>query len=164
MINIEVRGLAEAERFLKTLPDEIATKMLYSSLMTGAKPILDQAKANVRGMFGGSSRYTGTLEGALVRGRNRRSGLAARVDVKLRRARNKGRTVKNGVDKPSGDDAYYGSFLEFGTSKMEAKPFLKPAGEQRAGDATRGFNKTLMQRMAKWCAQNGVTYRSGSGV
>jgi HK97 gp10 family phage protein len=164
MIDVEVKGMAEAEQFLKTLPDQIASKMLYGALMTGAKPILDQAKANVRGLFGGSSRYTGTLESALVRGRNRRTGLAARVDVKLRRARNKGRTVKNGVDKPGGDDAYYGSFLEFGTSKMEAKPFLKPAGEQRAGDAARGFNKTLMQRMSKWCAKNGVTYRSGSGV
>lgn len=163
MIDIEVKGGAEAERFLKTLPDQIATKMLYGALMTGAKPILDQAKANVRGLFGHSTRYTGTLEAALVRGRNRRTRLSARVDVKLRRGRKTGQTSKRGVSKPAGDDAYYGSFLEFGTSKMEAKPFLKPAGELRARDSTQRFNATLMQRMAKWCAQNGVTYRPGAG-
>ncbi|WP_322092814.1 HK97-gp10 family putative phage morphogenesis protein [Paraburkholderia bannensis] len=163
MIDIEVQGWKQIEAFLKTLPDQVASKMLYDSLMAGAKPISDQAKANIRQLFGSSVRYTGTLEKAIARGRTRRTRYAARVDVKLRRAKNNGKTIKGNVTKPYGDDAFYGRFLEFGTSKMAAKPFLLPAATARRGQSIDRFNKTLMQRMSKWCAQNGVTYRaSGS--
>lgn len=147
----EVRGLAELDNFLKTLPDEMQTKMLYSSLMTAAKPVMDQAKANVRREFGASAEYTGTLERGITRGRMKKSGLAARVDVKLKRPR-----------AGSGDDPYYGRFLEMGTSKMAAKPWLKPAGVARQSDAGRALNTALQKQVAKWCRANGVTYKPGA--
>lgn len=164
MIDIEVQGWKAVEKFLQELPDNVAKKMLYDSLMAGAKPISDQAKANVRELFGDSVRYTGTLEKAIARGRVRRTRYAARVDVKLRRAKSRGKTLKGGVSKPFGDDAFYGRFLEFGTSKMAARPFLLPAANTKRHASIDGFNKTLMQRMGKWCAQNGVTYRAGGST
>lgn len=158
----EVKGLKEAEAFMKTLPDTVSQTMLYGTLMTAAKPILDQAKLNVQQNFGHSARYTYTLEEALTRARNKHTGLAARVDVRLKRPKSKGKTRKYGVYKEFGDDAFYGRFLEFGTSKMEAKPFLLPAAIAKSGESTTKMRKSLMQRMAKWCKQNGVTFRSES--
>lgn len=158
--HIEVKGLAECERFLKTLPDEVAQRMLYGGLMGAATPIMNQARENVQQNFGRSTRYTYTLERSIVRGRNRRTRLAARVDVKIRRGRIHSRMVKLGVIKPYGDDAWYGRLLEMGTSKMEARPFLRPAADQQAAESARRFNNTLRKRMAKWARQNGVTYRA----
>jgi len=147
----EVRGMAELDEFLRTLPDEMQRKMLFSSLMTAAKPIMDQAKANVRQNFGASLDWTGTLESGVVRGRNRKSGLAARVDVKLRRVRGGGPT-----------DPFYGRFLEMGTSKMTAKPWLKPAGLSRQADAGREMNKALGKQVDKHCKANGVPFKRGA--
>lgn len=151
-VNVDgVRGLAELDNFLKTLPDEMQKNMLYSSLMTAAKPVMDQAKQNVRANFAGSVDWTGTLERGITRGRMKKSGMAARVDVKLRRSRGGGP-----------DDPFYGRFLEMGTSKMAAKPWLQPAGVARQADAGRALNTALQKQVAKWCKANGVTYKPGA--
>lgn len=146
----EVHGLSELDAFLRTLPDELQRKMLYSALMTGAKPIMDQAKRNVQSRFGGSVDYTGRLERGITRGRVRKTGLAARVNVSLKGGRN------------NPDNPFYGRFLEFGTSKMEPKPWLRPAGEMRRTEAGREFNRALQTQIQKWCKANGVTFRPGS--
>ena len=163
-VKIEVKGMNEVEKFLKTLPDEVSRKMLYGALMGGATPIMQQARMNVLRNFGRSVRYTYTLEQAVVRGRSKKTGLAARVNVMIKRGKVKGKTVKYGVTKPYGDDAFYGRFLEFGTSKMAAKPFLRPAADAKAGESAKRFNGTILKRMAKWCKQNGVTYRPSGGA
>lgn len=163
-IDIDVKGLADMEKFLQTLPDKVSTQMAYGALMGAATPIMKQARENVFHNFGRSARYTYTLEEAIVRGRNRRTRLAARVDVKIRKGRQRNRMIKMGVIKPYGDDAWYGRLLEMGTSKMQAYPFLRPAADKQAGESVRRFNGTLMKRMAKWCKQNGVIYRTPGGM
>jgi HK97 gp10 family phage protein len=162
-IDSHVEGLAEMEAFLRTLPDDIARKMLRSSLMGAARPIMRQAQANVQQTFGNSPRYTGTLAAGIVRGRAK-TGLAARVDVKLKKPRSKAKATVNGVKKQSGDDPFYGRFLEFGTSKMPARPFLKPAGMAKQDEAGREMNKALAKQIAKWCKANGVKYRPGDAT
>jgi HK97 gp10 family phage protein len=163
-VKIDVKGMNEVEKFLKTLPDEVSRKMLYGALMGAAMPIMKQARANVLRNFGRSARYTYTLEEAMVRGRSKKTGLAARVNVMIKKGKVKGKTVKYGVEKPYGDDAFYGRFLEFGTSKMAAKPFLRPAADSMAREAAKRFNNTINKRMAKWCKQNGVRHRPGMGT
>lgn len=161
-IDSHVEGLAELEQFLTTLPDDISRKMLRSSLMGAARPIMRQAQENVRTMFGASPRYTGTLEAGIVRGRAK-TGLAARVDVKLRKPSSRGKQTKNGVKKGNGDDPFYGRFLEMGTSKMPAYPWLKPAAMARQDEAGAEMNKALMTQVARWCKANGVKYVPGGG-
>jgi len=141
--------------------------MLYSALMTAAKPIMDQAKLNVARQFGMSMDYTGTLYRGITRGRQRKTGLAARVNVKLKRPKGESRKQLSGptgnpVTKKYGADPYYGRFLEMGTSRMAAKPWLKPAGVARQADAGRAMNAALQKQVERWCRQNGVTYRPGS--
>ncbi|MGF6877368.1 HK97-gp10 family putative phage morphogenesis protein [Paraburkholderia sp. MM5477-R1] len=158
----EVRGLRELDEFLRTLPEQMQRKMLYSSLMTAAKPIMDQAKQNVERQFGGSVHYTGTLAKGITRGRMKKTGLAARVDVKLKRPKNQAKTRKGKVIKPYGDDPFYGRFLEFGTSKMNSKPWLRPAAMAKQDEAGRKLNEALQKQVAKWCKANGVTYKPGT--
>lgn len=153
-----VEGLKELDAFLETLPEKVQRDMLYSSLMTAAKPVMDQAKRNVETQFGSSVRYTGTLARGVTRGRMKKTGLAARVDVKLKRPKNNAKTRKGNVIKPYGDDPFYGRFLELGTSRMAAKPWLRPAGEAKQDEAGRKLNEALQKQIAKWCKANGVRY------
>lgn len=65
------------------------------------------------------------------------------------------------ADKESGDgkssyriswnkkDAFYGRFLEFGTSKMAAKPFLRPAYDAVRGQATRAVKTRMREEIKK---------------
>ncbi|SAK63582.1 hypothetical protein AWB80_02885 [Caballeronia pedi] len=156
-----VKGLKELDEFLATLPEEVQKSMLTSSLRVAAKPILDQAMLNVLMNFGGHPRSSGVLFSHITRGKVKRTGYAARIDVKLkRRSKSPGKVNAriNGVRKPYGDDPFYGRFLEFGTSKMEAKPWLRPAAIAKQDDAGRGLNVELQRRMALWCKKNGVKF------
>lgn len=175
----EVQGLSELEAFLRNLPDDISKKMLRSSLMGAAKPIMLQAQDNVLQIFGGSSRYTGTLERGIVRGRAR-TGLAARVDVRLKRPKKTkggkggkkapngqgpGQTI-NGVKKEYGDDPYYGRWLEFGRAAgkqpaMEARPFLRTAAMTKQSESNDEFKKALTVQIERWCNANGLKYKPG---
>lgn len=168
--DINVEGLAELEKFLTQFPDDLATKMLVSSLHAAAKPILEKAEENVVLQFGDSVRFTGTLEAALMKGKIRRTGLAARVDVKVRGPK-AGDKVKDPhkykpgstgdkVPKPYGDNAFYAGFLEFGTSHMPARPFLLPAAELMAGAASTQMLKTLQKRVIAYCKKTGVTFKA----
>lgn len=167
-MTIEIRGMQEVEAFLKTLPDEVSTHMLYGALRGAALPINREAKANIQRMFGNSARYTGTLHEQVVSAKNRKTTLATQVDVKLRKVSKKRKGSKliltragRAVFKRWGDDPYYGRFLEFGTSNMRAKPFLMPAVEAMSGESVKRFREVMQKRVAKWCKTNGVTWRPG---
>lgn len=44
-------------------------------------------------------------------------------------------------------DAYYWRFVEFGTAKMAARPFMRPAFEVRKGDALEAIKARLAARI-----------------
>nr|WP_284508299.1 HK97-gp10 family putative phage morphogenesis protein [Caballeronia sp. NCTM5] len=160
----QLQGLAELDRFLATLPEEVQRKMLASALRDAAKPIMGEAMLNVLLNFGGKPRSSGVLFSHITRSKYRRTGYAARVNVTLKRP--KGPAAKaprriNGVYKPYGEDPFYGRFLEFGTSKMAAKPWLRPAALAKQDAAGRAMQATLQKRIAAWCKRNGVRYVPG---
>ena len=162
----DVRGLKELDDFLRQFPDDMQRSILYGSLMAAAEPIMKQARLNVARNFGMSMRYTGTLYHGLVRGRRKRTGLAARVDVKLRRpGGGRGRwQIKTGptgnrVWKKYGDDPFYGRFLEFGTRNMPARPFLRPAADMMQGQAGARFKLITSKRVDAYARKHGYTFR-----
>jgi HK97 gp10 family phage protein len=158
-VDSHVEGLAELDRFLATLPDELQRSMLASALRAATKPIIAQAQANIERLFGGSTRYTGVLEAGVVAAKQRKTGLAARVNIKTKKPKgSKTDDVINGVRKPYGRDPFYGRFLEKGTSKMPARPWLQPAAMDKQDEAGRQLNVTLQKRMKSWCKKNGVKF------
>ncbi len=55
------------------------------------------------------------------------------------------------------DEAPHGKFIEFGTSKRSAHPFIRPAFDSRLPDAIRIAGETLRSRLDE-------IYQSGTGI
>ncbi len=113
MIEIKVEGLAEMRRALLELPVELQKGPLRAAVSAGAKVVQDKAREL-------APEDTGTLKRAIYRTRSK-EGSSAVQEMAIVGARSGKRLRRRGLD------AYYWRFLEFGTSKMAARPFLRPA-------------------------------------
>lgn len=134
---VKVEGLAELKRKLHQLPAQLRVKgrtnPLQSATMAGALPIQKAAKAMV-------PVDTGTLQNNIVRQRVRKSSFDAETAIRVR---------VSGKGRASGDDAFYWPWVEFGTEKMPARPFLRPALRAGAPEALKRFKKSLEMGLVK---------------
>ena len=118
--NVEIVGLRELDRALQELAWPAARRALRKGMRKGANVVRDEAraKAPVR---------TGKLRKAIrTRERSEDAGnMRFAVEVPRR--------------------AFYGRFLEYGTSKMAAKPFLRPAAEGKTEVAVGAMRDALAE-------------------
>lgn len=109
-----LQGLQELEKKLQKLGELEARKALNRGITKGGAEIRKAARANAK-----------QLDNKLTPEQIFKNVTSKKWRVK------KGRKylgVSVGVNKNGkGGDTYYWRFLEFGTSKMEARPFLEPA-------------------------------------
>lgn len=136
--SIKVMGLAELSRRLKELPMHISGKgggPLRYAVFQAAKVIKSQAIAN-------APVDTGLLKKNIVTARQRknpkgREGYFIEVRRKRRHYANTKANVRKGRVGKTYDqrDAFYGMFIEFGTYRTHARPFMRPAYEQKKEEA-----------------------------
>jgi HK97 gp10 family phage protein len=134
---IQVKGLTELVARLKALPTELASKNggpLAKALYRAAVVIQNEARmrAPVR---------TGNLKRNIVVRRDRnpvKDGATEEYHVTVRK-------LKKGRSKAHPDDStpFYWRFVEFGTQKMPAAPFMRPAFEAKKEEAVRVFEEQL---------------------
>jgi HK97 gp10 family phage protein len=148
MTTVNVKGLAELQKLLDTLPAKLEANAMRAALAAGARVIRDEAKANV-------PVKTGTLRAGLkVSTRSRRGVVTA--------------TVKAG-----GKHAYLANWIEFGTAAhfikpktakslfiaglfsngvahpgVQPKPFMRPALDSQAGAAVVAVGEYLKKRLS----------------
>lgn len=145
-MEVNVTGFKELREALLKLPKEIQGKPLASAVSAAAKVVQDEAKKN-------SPLKTGKLRDNVVRYKAKKYSNAYQVtyhvgmkkewlafadNVKNRRS---GRAGK----KYSRDKIYYWRFHEFGTVKMPARPFFRPAFESTKSEQL----DTMQKRLAK---------------
>ena len=139
--SVHVDGLDGVLERLRALPPELGSKgggPARVALAKGARLIRDQSIAN-------APRATGLLKDNIIMVRDRKPNLigaseAYSVGVRrkakrysnTKRNRGKGRAGKTYMVEGT---AFYWMFLEFGTEKMAARPFLRPAFESRKEEA-----------------------------
>jgi HK97 gp10 family phage protein len=128
----EVTGLRELLAAMNTLPARIEKNVLTGAVGSGAKVLRVEAKARapVAVTVGKHSPPPGTLKRAIYSAKSRKASSANRVAfrIKVKQALNNGKGSKN-VAAYSNLDAFYWWWVEAGTSKMAARPYLRPAFE-----------------------------------
>lgn len=141
-----------------TLPKRFDRRMLNAALMAGARLIADDAERRAPVLQQPDPRRRPGTVRRNIRARPVRAtpGNTATVIVGVRRISGKAlvafKTAQfargrrgRGADNPN--DPFYWRFLEFGTSKMAARPFMRPAFAARRGEALDLFRRRLSQRL-----------------
>lgn len=117
-------GDRELDRLLASVEAKKVKPALRKGAREGAKETAAQAKANVPTDSGALKRSIKVR--ALKRSRKTKHLVGARV------------VTGEGLFK---GDNYYGGFVEFGTSKMKAKPYLRPAANQSKQRVFQAFKR-----------------------
>jgi HK97 gp10 family phage protein len=157
-----VSGLSELKAALLQLPKEIQGKVLGSAVKKGADMIRNQARSNHTWRD-----KSGLLSKAIVSYRNKSStqdriqydvGVTMKVRlVKGQISRNRTATKKilRVGEKADFGKAYYWRFQEFGTKKMGARPFIRPAFEGLKSAAVEQIKTSLAAAIDKAAAKLG---------
>jgi len=108
---VYLEGFDELDAALKEVGNRTTGLLLKQAVQVGAQPIVDEAKRLAPKRTGALAESIQQQDGKMQQGR-------ANIDVSYGRKR------------------WYGGLIERGTSKMAAKPYLRPALEAKAQEAT----------------------------
>jgi HK97 gp10 family phage protein len=143
---VKIEGLDKVVAALRALPPEMGSKgggPIRGALFAAAKVFKEEAR--IRAPVGDDTPSPGRLRDNIitVRGRNNRHGVAESYMVTVRTGR-RGKGALGALARAySNRDAWYWRFVEFGTNKMPAQPFLRPAFETKKHEALAVFRTQL---------------------
>lgn len=165
----EIHGFKEMESALKDLRKEMGGKegnLVAKAMMKGAYPVWREAQARAPSSEDGG-KYTPVKQ--LKSGKWKQDWKALsgnlRKSIKRKRLPNPrylseivGIGVEQGGTRENPTGAYYGKFVEFGTVKMAAQPFLRPALESNRAVFIQVFGDELGRGIAREGAKIGKKY------
>lgn len=135
-LEIKIDGLTEISKAMKELGKKTSNQISVKAMRAGGRIVRDAARAKAPVLQESvPHRRKGTIKRSIIErtkvGKNGKTTTLVGVKKlsKKRIEAFKTRTGKSGAKNPN--DPYYWHMVEFGTSKMPAKPFLKPAFEQK---------------------------------
>ena len=118
--DVQIVGLKELDRALQELAWPAARRALRKGMRKGANVVRDEARAK-------APKKTGNLK----------------RKIRTRERREEGGDMRFAVEVPR--SAFYGRFIEYGTSKMPARPFLRPAAENKTEAAVSAMRDALAE-------------------
>ncbi len=125
----QIEGIAEVRKQFRAMKDSAQPGIIRSGLRASVKPIVTDAKERAPVDTG---RLRKAIKVSVDRSRDRKSMVA-----------------KIGFDKK----AWYGVFVEMGTAKMAAQPFLRPAMASKKGEVAKAFFAGVLKRIEKILAK-----------
>jgi HK97 gp10 family phage protein len=145
MADFEVKGLKELNQTLQQLPVKLERNILRGAIRAGANVIVEDARrrAPVLSVFDPRRVFGALAKSIRVRGVQSKNGVLVGGVFAGGVA-----DVGRGKEKVQAD-AFYARFVEYGTSKMAARPFLRPAIDSKtpaAIDATAGYIRDRAER------------------
>lgn len=147
---------------LNTIPKQYRSETRKKILKEAAKPLIAVAKQKAPRADGNRPRtitlkkggqveyYPGNLEISIGLLPFRKSP-SVFVGPKFRKKRKAGDTYGTSKRKA---DAYYAGFIEFGTSKMQAQPFMRPAYDQTKTQVLGLITQGVERELKKWILKN----------
>ena len=147
--SVQVQGLDQLAKALRELPQRVARNGLRAAVYAGAKVIRDEAKLHApvaTGNLGANQPPPGTLKRSVIMKQiPELSGAQKQTFFVTVRHGKKYR--KQGKKGNLSQDAWYWRFVEFGTVKMSARPFLRPAFDMKKHEAVTAIKTRLAQRI-----------------
>lgn len=139
--SVSVAGLADLQRRMHSLRVDVAGKVARAATNAGAQEIKKRATANAS-----RSEDTGNLKRNIIVKRLRPSEhtISEMHIVTVRKGKPTAKQKAKGLT-----DAFYARFVEFGTVKMNARPFLRPAFDNGKSDAVKAIADRLAKRLLK---------------
>lgn len=147
MGTIQITGLADLEKRLQEFPDKLAKNILAGAIRAGA--VVIQNEARQLAPASAEAHYLG-------KGKSRvliQPGELKKKGIKVRLAPKKSRTLPITYWVYVSKRNWYWKFVEFSTSKMAAKPFMRPAFESKKVEATERIREYLAARIDKEAAK-----------
>lgn len=149
--SFNIKGMDAVFRRLRALPPEFHKKVLMGGMRDGAEVIASAVKANAQRLDDPQTPQV-IAQNVAVRFSPRRYKRTGDVMYRV--------GVLGGAQAPSGDGddgrsanpgglTWYWRFLEFGTSKMRARPFFRPAVEESQQRAFQAAADGMTRRMDK---------------
>lgn len=153
-LSVKVTGLKELKQRLSTLERKAKNRIAVKAMRRGGVIIRDQARENAPLLKEKvPHRKRGTLRKSIVTRTKLQKDGSVRTVIFVRTLKNskilefKSKTGKSGAYNPN--DPFYWRFLEFGTSKMPAQPFLQPAFSSKKEKALQEIISTLRDEISK---------------
>ena len=153
--SVQIQGLSELNQALSELPQRLARNVLRGSVAAGAAVIRREARERApryAGQVAAGHPPPGTLKRSIY------SAQARRLSSLLQQVYHVGvvsgkRVKKSGRKSGRAPNAYYWRFVEFGTVKMAARPFLRPAFEAKKMAAVEALRAYMAERIPREVAQ-----------
>jgi HK97 gp10 family phage protein len=135
--NFSIAGIPEVQKAFRELPNTLAKKVIRQALRAGMKVIKNEA-VKLAPKKSRKSKKTKNLK---------RTG-ALRKAIKVRAVVRKRNVI--GIDLKVGDGdflgkTFYAAFVEFGTSRMPAHPFMRPAFESKKSEASAIIKQLILE-------------------
>lgn len=139
---ISITGLSDLEKKLDQFSDRIAKNILSGAIRAGAVVIQKEARrfapqSDKEHQLGKGTKSVIIKPGSLKKA------------IKVRVAPRKSRTVPITYWVYVSSKMWYWKFVEFGTSKMDSKPFMRPAFDAYKSDALEAIRSYLDARIDK---------------
>ena len=145
----KIEGLAELGKALRELPARVARNGLRVSVYAGAKVVRDEARARApkaQQSLGPNQPPPGTLKRSVIMKHIPELSSLTRQTLFVT-VRHGKKYRKQGKKGNLSQDAWYWRFVEFGTQKMRAQPFLRPALEAKRREAGQAMKDRLSERI-----------------
>jgi HK97 gp10 family phage protein len=124
--NIDNKALLKA---LHQFPINIQKNVLRGAVRAGAKPIVDEARALV-------PKDTGNLKKS--------------IGIVSRKSKDRSKVKFSVTPRRGGKyDGFYAHMIEFGTSKMQPQPFMRPAFEKQDNQSIEAAKEYIAKRIPK---------------
>lgn len=153
-LTTKVTGLKELGQRLNALERKTKNRIAVKAMRRGGVIIRDQARANAPVLKQPvPHRRAGTLRKAISTRTKIEKGGKVRTYIWVKGLKTKqilkfkGKSGKSGSYNPR--DPFYWRFVEFGTSKMPAKPFMRPAFQQSKETAAKEIITTLREEIIR---------------
>lgn len=148
---VNIQGFEKLQKALKELPSNVGRNVLRGAVGAAAAVIRKEAQTRApvyTGDVADGHPPPGTLKRAIYQKQIRELSTNFR-QIFYVGARHGKKYQNQGKKGNLSQDAFYWRFVEFGTVKMQSKPFLRPAFEAKKNDAIEAMRTYMETRIAK---------------